>query len=387
MMTGYFPVEKLLKIDTPFYYYDLDLLRQTLHTIQTHAPENNFRVHYAMKACATPKVVQQIANAQLGADCVSGGEIKAALQAGIPAEKIVFAGVAKADWEIKLALQKDIFCFNVESEEELIVINMLAGEMNKRANVCLRINPEVDAHTHRHITTGLAENKFGIQMADMDHSIDLCTQLKHVNFIGLHFHIGSQITDMQAFIQLCERINQLVKQTENRGIDIKHINVGGGLGINYEHPNHLCIANFEEYFNIFRQHLHLHPHQIVHFELGRSIVAPCGSLLTRVLYVKKGKEKKFAIVDAGMTDLIRPALYNAFHRIENISNNGPIDEKYDIVGPICESSDVFVKDFDMAVCQRGDMLAIRSAGAYGEIMASQYNLRPLPGHITSDELV
>lgn len=387
MMTGHFPVDALMQIETPFYYYDMDLLRQTIATIKTHAPEENFHVHYAMKACATTAVVEQIAKAGMGADCVSGGEIRAAIKAGVPAKRIVFAGVAKADWEIQLALDNDIFCFNVESKEELEVINHLAAQANKVARVCLRVNPEIDAHTHKKITTGLAENKFGIAMSDLDSVVDTCMQYAHVEFMGLHFHIGSQITDMQPFVHLCARINELVAHVEQKGITVNHINVGGGLGINYEHPNHMCIANFEDYFNVFRSHLHLRLNQTLHFELGRSVVAPCGSLLTRVLYVKEGKEKKFAIVDAGMTDLLRPALYNAFHRIENISNNGSIDETYDVVGPICESSDVFVENFAMARCQRGDLLAIRSAGAYGEIMASQYNLRPLPGHITSDDLV
>ncbi len=386
MMTGLFPVERFKELETPFYYYDLDLLRKTLAVIAANAPEINFHVHYAMKACATPEVVQQIAKAGLGADCVSGGEIRAALAAGIPAERIVFAGVAKADWEIELALEAGIFCFNVESKEELEVISQTAFSKGMKARVCLRVNPEIDAHTHKYITTGMSENKFGIPMSDLDETVDKCAELKNIEFSGLHFHIGSQITDMQPFMLLAERVNTLVSQTESRGVRVNNINVGGGLGINYEHPNHMCIADFKTYFDIFRRHLNLRSDQTLHFELGRSVVAPCGSLITRVLYVKQGKEKQFAIVDAGMTDLIRPALYNAFHRIENISNNGPVDERYDVVGPICESSDVFLRNFDMAVTKRGDLLAIRSAGAYGEIMASQYNLRRLPGHVTSDDM-
>ena len=373
---------------TPFYYYDTVLLQSTLEAIHKEIEQYpNYHVHYAMKANANPRLLEIIQQAGFGADCVSGGEVQAAIDAGFPADKVVYAGVGKSDREILTALKHDIFCFNVESIPELQVINELANKEGKVARVCLRINPDVEAHTHTHIITGMAENKFGIALHDMMHVVELANELPNISFEGLHFHIGSQITNMQDYVALCQRINEIQFMLNKQGIYPLVINVGGGLGINYEHPNHLCIANFEEYFNVFRQHLHLRPNQIVHFELGRSIVAPCGSLLTRVLYIKKGKEKKFAIVDAGMTDLIRPALYNAFHRIENISNNGPIDEKYDIVGPICESSDVFVKDFDMAVCQRGDMLAIRSAGAYGEIMASQYNLRPLPGHVTSDELL
>ena len=383
MLTGSFPVDRFQTIPTPYYYYDLDLLRRTLQVVADNAPEHNFHVHYALKANAAQEILQTIAQAGLGADCVSGGELEAALKAGIAPSRIVFAGVAKADWEIEVAIEADILCFNVESEAELRVIDDIACKKNKKARVCLRINPDIDAHTHKNITTGLSENKFGIQMSDLQEAVATCKQLNNIEFLGLHFHIGSQITDMQPFRELCIRVNQLVEQVEQSGVEVKHINVGGGLGINYEHPNHLSIADFKAYFEVFRTMLRLRPEQTLHFELGRSIVAPCGSLITRVLYVKKGKNKQFAIVDAGMTDLIRPALYNAFHRIENISNNSELTETYDVVGPICESSDVFVRNYEMAPVKRGDLLAIRSAGAYGEIMASQYNLRRLPGHITN----
>lgn len=386
MMTGNFPVDKFEQLDTPFYYYDLNLLRRTLKTIADSAPEQNFHVHYALKACAAKEVLAQVQAAGLGADCVSAGEVRAALEAGISPQKTVFAGVAKADWEIRLALEADILCFNVESVAELEVINQLAAEQHKTARVCLRVNPDVDAHTHKHITTGRSDNKFGIQMEDLPIALAACQSLQHIEFIGLHFHIGSQITDMQPFVSLCQKINTLVEQTEQSGLLVHHINVGGGLGISYEHPNHKPIADFASYFNVFRTHLHLRADQTLHFELGRSVVAPCGSLITRVLYVKQARQKQFAIVDAGMTDLIRPALYDAFHRIENISNNGQLEQTYDVVGPICESSDVFVRNYLMSVTKRGDILAIRSAGAYGEIMASQYNLRRLPGHITSDDI-
>ena len=386
MMTGTFPLEQFGRLDTPFYYYDLDLLRRTLQAIACNAPEPQYHVHYALKACAAKEVLAVVAGAGLGADCVSGGEVQAALEAGIPPERIVFAGVAKADWEIRLALKAGIFCFNVESQAELEVISQLARELGTTANVCLRINPEIDAHTHKMITTGLAENKFGIRMEDMLTAVADCHALPAVRFIGLHFHIGSQITDMQPFRNLCIRIATLVEQVERTGTPVLHINVGGGLGVNYEHPNHISIPDFEAYFKVFRTLLPLRQDQTLHFELGRSVVAQCGSLITRVLYVKQGKEKRFAIVDAGMTDLIRPALYNAFHRIENLTGNGSVDETYDVVGPVCESSDVFVRNYTMARTHRGDLLAIRSAGAYGEIMASQYNLRRLPGHVTSDQL-
>ena len=385
MIKGNFPVEKFKQIETPFYYYDTDLLRKTLQAINAETNKHeNFEVHYAVKANANPKVLNVICQAGLGADCVSGGEIRAALKAGFPASKIVYAGVGKSDWEINLGLDKDIFCFNVESIPELEVINELAGKKGKTAQICFRINPNVGAHTHANITTGLAENKFGIAMRDMESVIEEAAKMEHVKFIGLHFHIGSQILDMGDFEALCNRINDLQNELERHHIKIENINVGGGLGINYGHPNHLPVPDFKDYFDTYSRKLKLREGQKLHFELGRAVVAQCGSLITKVLYVKQGAAKKFAIVDAGMTDLIRPALYNAFHRIENISSDEE-EETYDVVGPICESSDVFAKAIDLNGCHRGDLLALRSAGAYGEIMASQYNCRKLPeGYMTED---
>ena len=387
MIKGTFPVEKFSRLETPFYYYDTALLRQTLNTINAETGRHEgFHVHYAVKANANPKVLGIISQAGLGADCVSGGEIRAALNAGFPASRIVYAGVGKSDWEINLGLDADIFCFNVESIPELEVINELAAGKGKVARICLRINPNVGAHTHANITTGLAENKFGIAMRDMEHVIEVCQTMKNVSFIGLHFHIGSQILDMGDFEALCNRINDLQLQLERKHVRLEHINVGGGLGISYDHPNHLPIPDFKDYFDTYARKLKLRQGQQLHFELGRAVVAQCGTLVTRVLYVKQGAAKQFAIVDAGMTDLIRPALYNAFHRIENISSD-ETEETYDVVGPICESSDVFVKAFDLNRCHRGDILVMRSAGAYGEIMASQYNCRKLPPGYTSEEMM
>jgi len=384
-MKGRFPTDKFQSIDTPFYYYDTDLLRSTLRAIHTEISKHErYEVHYAIKANANPKVLNVIAQAGLGADCVSGGEILAALASGFPSRKIVYAGVGKADWEINLGLDKDIFCFNVESLAELEVLNELAGLRGKRARVALRINPDVGAHTHSNITTGLAENKFGIAMGDMERVIAEVNSLPHVEFIGLHFHIGSQILNMGDFAALCNRINDLQKQLERSRVQVRHINVGGGLGIDYTHPNRVPIPDFKAYFDTYTRLLRLRPGQSLHFELGRAVVAQCGTLVTRTLYVKQGAAKQFAIVDAGMTDLIRPALYQAYHKIENISSDGPI-QTYDVVGPICESSDVFGKSVDLNETHRGDLIALRSAGAYGEIMASQYNCRKLPrGYITEE---
>lgn len=384
-MKGTFPVEKLKNIETPFYFYDMDVLKQTLKTVKDETKKYGFVQHYAVKANANRKILEIIATEGLGADCVSGNEVKAAVNAGFPASKIVFAGVGKTDKEINLALDLNIFCFNVESLPELEVINELAAKKGKIAQVALRINPNVDAHTHEYITTGLNENKFGFNMAHLDTVIEKLSQLKSIKLIGIHFHIGSQIEDIQVFKPLCEKVNDLQIYFEQKGIKLEHINVGGGLGIDYENPNEHPLPDFKDYFDLFHTYLKLREGQTLHFELGRSIVGQCGSLITRVVYIKEGETKKFAIVDAGMTDLIRPALYQAYHKIENISSNLPI-QKYDIVGPICESSDFFAKDYELNETQRGNLLALRSAGAYGEIMASQYNCREIPKAYFSDKI-
>lgn len=381
-----FPTEEFKKLQTPFYYYDTNLLRQTLQEIRENT-DAYMHVHYAVKACANPKILSIIAQEGFGADCVSGGEIRAALQAGFPANKIVYAGVGKSDWEIELGLEAGIFAFNVESIPELEIINELAKLKGKKARIALRINPNVGAHTHANITTGLAENKFGIDMQDMEHIITLAREMKGIHFIGLHFHIGSQILEMDDFAALSRRINELQERLEASGIHaIENINVGGGLGIDYQEPDHNPIPDFHAYFETYRKNLHLRPGQQLHFELGRAIVGQCGTLIARVLYIKSNPIKNFCIVDAGMTDLIRPALYNAYHHIENLTAESSKEYvTYDVVGPICESSDVFIKNYGMPHTRRGDLIAFRSAGAYGEIMASGYNCRTLPkGYLTED---
>lgn len=386
MTKGQFPTAKFQDIQTPFYYYDTELLRETLRAINNEAQKHEgFCVHYAVKANANPKILRIIREAGLGADCVSGGEIDASVKAGFPSSKIVFAGVGKSDWEINLGLDNDIFCFNVESIPELEVINELAAAKDKVARVAFRLNPNVGAHTHANITTGLAENKFGIDMRDMLKVIEEASQMAHIKVVGLHFHIGSQILDMGDFEALCNRVNELQKELERHRISVEHINVGGGLGIDYQHPNRVPVPDFHDYFNTYAKKLKLRTGQTLHFELGRAVVGQCGSLITRTLYIKEGAVKRFCIVDAGFTDLVRPALYQAYHKIENITSEEP-KEAYDVVGPICESTDVFAKQTDLNRCHRGDLLAIRSAGAYGEIMASQYNCRRLPQGYLSEEL-
>lgn len=367
---------------TPYYEYDLGILERTLKSIrECTAQHPDWHVHYAIKANANPLVLKPIREYGLGIDCVSGGEIQVALDNGFNASSIVFAGVGKADWEIDLALKADIACFNVESEAELDVIAERCAALGKTARIALRVNPDVDAHTHKNITTGKAENKFGIEIPMLLPIIRKAQQNPCFRFEGLHFHIGSQILDMEPFHLLCTKVNDLQDMLEKEGIKLGSINVGGGLGVDYENPEKNPVPDFEQYFNIFSTDLKLRPGQQLHFELGRAVVAQCGHLVTKVLYVKQGTIKKFAIVDAGFTELIRPALYGAHHKIVNLTSNGPV-QKYDVVGPICESSDVFGKDEMLPETHRGDLIALLSAGAYGEAMASQYNCRPLPGAVT-----
>lgn len=372
-----FPIEQFEKIDTPFYYYDTQLLQHTIATIHQTAPKGSV-VHYALKANSHPALLSIIAQAGLGADCVSGGEIRHAINAGITPDKIVYSGVGKTDKEIAMALQVGIDCFNVESSAELEVINDIAGQMQMVAPIAIRINPHIDAHTHHYITTGTSENKFGIDITQMHHAIEYAQSLRNITLRGLHFHIGSQITSVNPFIQLCNVINKLQKELLSKEITIDYINVGGGLGVNYENPDIDSIPDFQSYFDTFAQHIHLQPGQTLHFELGRSVVCQCGTLIARILYIKEGLNKRFAIIDAGMTDLMRPALYQASHKIENLSSNKPA-QAYDVVGPICESSDSFGTGVWLNEARRGDFIAIRSAGAYGQSMASQYNSRELPG--------
>ena len=379
--------EKFQHLTTPFYFYDTCLLQQTLDAIrQSTACMNNAHVHYAVKANANPTLLQIIAATGMGADCVSGGEIRAALNAGFPGSRIVYAGVGKSDWEINLGIDNDINSFNVESLPELEVISELAVAKGKTARVAFRINPNVDAHTHEKITTGLNENKFGIAMEDMEAAICRANELPGIEYIGLHFHIGSQILELDVYKALCERINELQNKLEKAGIITRSINVGGGLGIDYNDPEGHPIPDFESYFNIFKEHLQLRPGQELHFELGRSVIAQCGSLIAKTLYVKHGHSRQFVIVDAGFTELVRPAMYGAHHYTENISApSSNMKEMYDVVGPICESSDVFSKDETLPTTKRGDLIAFRSAGAYGEVMASCYNCRTLPQSYTDKD--
>ncbi|MBL4707810.1 MAG: diaminopimelate decarboxylase [Flavobacteriales bacterium] len=380
-------IGKFAQLKTPFFYYDLRILDDTLAVIQQNIKDTPFVVHYAIKANANAKVLTCIRKAGLGIDCVSGNEVKKALESGFQPEEIAFAGVGKTDEEILFGLHKNIFTFNVESLAELKVIDELAGREGKVANIAVRLNPNVNAKTHHYITTGLEENKFGINYWELNTLFELLHQLEHIKLRGLHFHIGSQITDLSVFKTLCNRVNELQGEFKERGIVLEHINVGGVLGVNYDNPDDELIPDFEAFFNVFKQFLKVYPNQEVHFELGRSIVAQCASLISKTLYIKEGIKTNFVILDAGMTELIRPALYQSFHKVENLSRLSNVnDSKYDVVGPICESSDCFGKAIDLPKTSRGDLIAIRTVGAYGEVMSSNYNLREKVATIYRDEI-
>jgi diaminopimelate decarboxylase len=367
-------IKKFSSLDTPFYYYDLELLDRTLNILNNESSKRNYKIHYALKANSNDRILKLISDKGFGADCISGNEINKAIETGFDNDEIVFAGVGKSDNEIKNALAQNIFCFNVESAQELEVINLIASSINKTANIAFRINPNINANTHHYITTGLEENKFGINTWELPELLEKMKLLKNIKLIGLHFHIGSQIVDLEVFKSLCVKINEIQEWITDHNIQLEHINTGGGFGVDYENPDQNAIPDFNSFFSVFEKFLELRPKQKLHFELGRTIAAQCGSLISKVLFVKRGVYTNFAILDAGMTELIRPALYQAYHKLENLTSNFP-KQKYDVVGPICESSDTFGKAVLLNETKRGDLIAIRSTGAYGEVMSSNYNLR------------
>jgi diaminopimelate decarboxylase len=376
-------IEKFRDHPTPFYFYDLGVLNATLDTLKKESLGKGYKVHYAVKANPNPRILKLISSFGFGADCVSWNEIDTSINAGFNPAEIVFAGVGKSDNEIRSAIEAGIFCFNCESIPEMEVINHFASLQNKKVKIALRINPLIEAHTHKYITTGVAESKFGINTWELDEVLKRLEDLKNLMLMGIHFHVGSQITRLSVFKRLCSHINELQEWFASRNAVLKIINVGGGLGIDYEDPDKY--PKFGEYFSLLSKFIDLRPGQELHVEPGRSVVGQCGSLIARVLYIKKGANTRFAIIDAGMTDLIRPALYQAHHKIENLTSDGGL-QHYDIVGPICESSDTFGRFIELPETQRGDFIAIRSAGAYGEAMASRYNLRDLPRVVFSDEI-
>lgn len=379
-------INKFSTIKTPFYYYDLELLKKTIEVLNKEASKYKFIIHYAVKANSNKRILEIIRENKMGVDCVSGNEIIRSIETGFRAEEIVFAGVGKTDEEINLAIKTDIFSINCESMQELEVINQLAKNVEKIINVALRINPNVNAKTHHYITTGLEENKFGINTWQLDEILNKLKDLNNLKLTGLHFHIGSQITDLEIFRGLCIRVNEMQHWFNDRNIEFQHINVGGGLGVDYKEPQKSSIPDFKSFIEIFHKFLEIHANQKIHFEIGRAIVAQCGSLISKVIFIKKGFNTNFAILDAGMTELLRPALYQAYHKIENLTSEN-LPERYDVVGPICESSDTFGKAVMLPLTKRGDIIAIRSTGAYGEVMSSGYNLRSPVRHYYSDDMI
>ena len=370
---------------TPFYFYDIELLGRTIESVKDFGVSKGYHIHFALKANNNTRILEFLRDAGFGADCVSGKEIEKAIETGFEPGKIAFAGVGKTDEEIETGLRHDIFSFNCESVQEIEVLNELAGRHNTNARIALRLNPNVQANTHKYITTGLHENKFGIPADDIPVLFDLLPSLNNVTVTGLHFHIGSQILDLDTFRNLSERVNELQNNFEENGIILGHINVGGGLGIDYGSPDKNPIPDFETYFGLFQKNLHLRKDQELHFELGRSVVGQAGNLVSKVLFTKTGKTTNFAILDAGMTELIRPALYQAQHHVDVLTSQKPL-KKYDVVGPICETSDTFRNGVLLPEVVRGDLVAIRSCGAYGQVMSSDYNLRERAATLYSDEI-
>ena len=384
-------IDALDRVATPFYYYDMDLFRRTVDHVAGLASQYDVKVHYAVKANVERRLLEYISSKGFGADCVSGNEVLHAHDCGFPADKIVYAGVGKSDKEIYNALMLGIEAFNCESLQEIYVINEMAHKYGRKANVSVRINPDIDAHTHKYVTTGLYENKFGISQHEFDKLIEILKKSEHINFIGLHFHIGSQITRVEEVYGLeCRRVNEIVAYFERNGLKVSNINLGGGLGVDYDDPDENPIADFDTWFRTIRENIVCSEDQCVHVEPGRSLVAHCATLISRVLFVKSGETKNFLIMDAGMNDLIRPAFYGAYHKIENLSAEMrtffPTHQAYDIVGPVCESSDVWGAGRLLPLSVRGDLMAIRSTGAYGQVMASRYNMKDLAPSVFSDRL-
>jgi diaminopimelate decarboxylase len=390
-MLDFNTIEQLDKIATPFYYYDMELFSKTVDHVAELALQHDIKVHYAVKANVERRLLEYISSKGFGADCVSGNEVLHAHDCGFPAGKIVYAGVGKSDKEIYNALMLGIEAFNCESLQEIFVINEMAHRYGVRASISVRINPDIDAHTHKYVTTGLYENKFGISQHEFDKLIEIIRKSEHIDFFGLHFHIGSQITRVsEVFALECQRVNDIVKYFEEHGLEVKNINLGGGLGVDYDDPDGSPIADFETWFDTISKNIVRRESQTVHVEPGRSLVAQCGTLISRVVFVKSGETKNFLIMDAGMNDLIRPALYGAYHKIENLSAQMrtffPTHQAYDIVGPVGESSDVWGAGRLLPLSVRGDLMAIRSTGAYGQVMASRYNMKNLAPSVFSDEL-
>ena len=366
-------VKRFINLSTPFYYYDLDILEKNLLNLKNSLKPFN-KVHFSVKSNTNPRILSVIKNFNLGIDAVSANEIKHCINLGFTPRDIVFAGVGKSDEEIEYGIINNISYFNVESLQELEVIDSISKKFSKKTTVSIRINPNIKSETHKKIQTGSSDDKFGIDLNDISH-IPKLRKLENINITGLHFHIGSQIINLKPFHDLCKISNEILNYLRENDIKIKNINVGGGLGIDYEYPEKNLLSNFKEFINLFNNEIRLDKNQSIHFELGRSIVGQCGFLISKILYSKKSYDKNFLILDSGMNNLIRPALYNSKHKISNLTSKNSDHLNYDVAGPICESSDTFAKDYRLVKSIRGDLIAIHSCGAYAESMSSNYNLR------------
>ena len=377
---------KLRGYETPFYLYDMALLRQTLESVVYESKRYGYHLHYAIKANYDDRLLSVIREYGLGIDCASGNELRKAIESGFDPKTIVYAGVGKRDKELRYAIEQEILAINVESLEELYLLDRLSGEMGKVTEVALRINPDIDPKTNHCIDTGQADSKFGISYEEILENAEELKKLNNLKLIGIHLHIGSQIRELHVFENMCNKVNVIVENMERLGFNFRFVDVGGGLGVNYDVPENEPIPNFASLFSIIHNHLSVGDRE-VHFEFGRAIVAECGELITSVLFNKTtATGRRLVIVDASMTELIRPALYGSYHNIENITSDSELTSKYTIVGTACESTDVFQENVSLKKTKRGDLIAIKSAGAYGMSMASRYNLHDLPGAVYSDQI-
>ena len=375
------PLEKIAREQgTPVYCYSLPTLRRHIQAFEEPLAGIDHQTCFAMKANSNLAILTLMAKNGLGADVVSGGELFRAMKAGIPASKVVYSGVGKTTEEIDMAIGAGIMMFNIESEQELGVINERAGALGRKAPISIRVNPDVDPQTHPYISTGMKQNKFGIDIENSVRQYLRAQDMEHIEIVGIDCHIGSQLTDIAPFIDAVDRLKALIADLKGLGITFRYLDLGGGLGITYSseqppHPREYCAAIIDAVRDLNLRLI---------FEPGRVIVGNTAVLLTRVLYRKETDKKTFIVVDAGMNDLLRPALYQAWHEIMPVSRkDGPL-EKADVVGPICESSDFLAKDRDLPRLCRGELIAVMSAGAYGYTMASNYNSRPKPPEVLVD---
>ena len=382
LMAENLPVKQLAEqFGTPLYVYSKATLERHWHAFNNAFGEHPHLVCFAVKSNPNIAILNVMAKLGSGFDIVSQGELERVLAAGGDAAKVVFSGVAKSHQEIARALEVNIRCFNVESEAELLRINQIAGEMSKIAPISLRVNPDVDAHTHPYISTGLKENKFGVSVEQAREVYKLAATLPNIKIVGMDCHIGSQLTELQPFLDAVDRLIVLMEQLKQDGIHLKHLDLGGGLGVTYtdEKPPHPT-----DYAKALWEKLSAFSELEIIVEPGRAITANAGILVTKVEYLKSNESRNFAIVDAGMNDMIRPALYQAYMNILEIDRTLAREEKiYDVVGPICETSDFLGKQRKLAIAE-GDYLAQRSAGAYGASMSSNYNSRPRTAEVMVD---